>query len=133
MQKIIPFFLLLGFGMIALAESSLLQLKVTGMHCGGCEAKFKTVAAGIKGIEEVKAVSAADGTASILYNPSLISAEKAIQSLAENTGYTVTATTSLGTVQSEGKPAGCCMKGEKSAACKKTQKTCTSKSEGANP
>jgi Zn2+/Cd2+-exporting ATPase len=128
MKKILPFFLLLAFSLVVLAESSLLNLKVNGMHCGGCENKFKASATQIKGIEEVTAVSASEGTATIRYDASLISAEKAIQSLAESTGYTITATTSLGMVQSEGKPAGCCQKGQSTAACKKSEKSCKSKS-----
>ena len=124
MKRIFPLFLLLAFVMNAFAENPTLDLKVTGMHCGGCENKFKAAAVKIEGIDEVTAVSAANGTATIRYNPSEISAEKAIQSLAEATGYTVTATTSLGTVQSAGKPAGCCSKGQNNPACKKSEKTC---------
>lgn len=124
MKKIFPLFLLLAFVMNAFAENPTLDLKVSGMHCGGCENKFKTAATKISGIEEVTAVSAENGTATIRYNPSEISAEKAVQSLAEATGYTVTATTTIGTVQSEGKPAGCCTKSGGNPACKKTEKPC---------
>jgi copper chaperone CopZ len=119
MKKIFSLVLLTGIMLFSFAENSLLNLKVSGMHCGGCEMKFKSAAAGIKGISEVKEVSAEKGSATISYDPAQITAEKAVQSLAENTGFTISATTALGEVQSEGKPSGCCMKGQKSAGCKK--------------
>ena len=124
MKKIATLILLLAVGLGLYAENPTLDLKVSGMHCGGCENKFKAAATKIEGIDEVTAVSAASGTATIRYNPSEISAEKAVQALAEATGYTVTATTSLGMVQSEGKPAGCCSKGQSNPACKKSEKPC---------
>jgi copper chaperone CopZ len=127
MKKIIYLVLFIVLFISAFAENAILNLKVTGMHCGGCEMKFKTEAAKIKGIEDVNEVSAEKGTASILYDPEVITAEKAIQSLAENTGYTITATTSIGVVQVEGKPTSCCMMGQKSGACQKNTKS--SKSE----
>lgn len=119
MKKIVIVFLLTCtmLGVFAKGESEL-SLKVEGMHCGGCETKFKTAASKITGIVKVKSVSAEAGSASILYDPSVITAEKAIQSLAENTGYTVSATTAMGEVQAAGKPSGCCMKGQKSPGCK---------------
>lgn len=130
MKKIASLLMLLALGLSLSAENPTLDLKVSGMHCSSCENKFKAAATKISGIEEVTAVSASSGTATIRYNPSEISAEKAIQSLAEATGYTVTGTTNLGVVQSEGKPAGCCSKGQSNPACKKTEKTCKGQKEG---
>jgi Zn2+/Cd2+-exporting ATPase len=127
MKKILSLFIVLAFAITALAENPTLNLKVSGMTCGGCENKFKSAATQIPGIQEVMAVSAAEGSATIKYDPAIISAEKAVQSLAESTGYTITANTSLGMVQSEGKPAACCQKGKKTAACKNPEKPCNNK------
>jgi copper chaperone CopZ len=121
MKRSIFAFALILFAAIAFGENAVLSMKVTGMTCGGCEAKFKSVATKVNGIAEVKEVSAEKGSATIAYDPALITAEKAIQTLAENTGYTITATTSIGQVQVEGKPAGCCIKGQKNPACNKNK------------
>lgn len=105
-----------------------LTLNVKGMHCVGCETKFKSAAASVKGIEEVKSVSAAEGSAVVTYDEKVISAEDAIKALAENSGFGVTATTEQGAVTAEGKPAACCMKGQASPACKKGEgEKCTAK------
>jgi copper chaperone CopZ len=111
---------LLFLTVMAMAKSTL-NLTVKGMHCSGCETKFKTAAAGIKGIEAVNEVSASTGTAVIVFDEKAISAEEAIKALAEKSGFTVSASSNGTTVTANGKPSGCCMDGKSNASCKKAR------------
>ncbi len=105
-----------------LFATSTLNLTVKGMHCGGCESKFKTAATGIKGIQEVTSVSAENGNAVIVYDEKLITPEKAVKELADQTGFTVSANTGAAKTIAEGKTAGCCMKGQSNPSCKQSAK-----------
>ena len=108
-----------------LMANTSLNLSVKGMHCGSCEKKFKTAAGGISGVVEVASVSADNGNAVIVFDEKTTSTDKVIKALAEKTGYTITASTGA---TAEAKPAGCCMKGQKEAACtKKEKEKCTKK------
>ena len=99
-----------------------LNLTVKGMHCGGCETKFKTVASGIEGIKEVTSVSAANSNAVIVYDEKTTSSDKIVKSLAEETGYTVSASAGAAVTTATGKPAGCCMAGQSNPSCKDKDK-----------
>ncbi len=99
-----------------------LNLSVKGMHCGGCETKFKTVAEDINGITEVTSVSAANNNAVIVFDEKTTTEEKIIRTLAEQTGYTISSTNSSESITVSGKPAGCCMKGQSNPACKQADK-----------
>ncbi|MBK9793489.1 MAG: heavy-metal-associated domain-containing protein [Sphingobacteriales bacterium] len=99
-----------------------LNLTVKGMHCGGCETKFKTVASGIDGIKEVTSVSAANSNAVIVYDEKTTSSDKIVKSLAEQTGYTVSASAGAAVTTATGKPAGCCMAGQSNPSCKDKDK-----------
>ena len=99
-----------------------LNLTVKGMHCGGCETKFKTAAAGINGIKEVTSVSAANGNAVIVYDEKQTTAEKAVKELAEQSGFTVSASAGAAVTTATGKPAGCCMAGQSNPSCKDKDK-----------
>ena len=99
-----------------------LNLTVKGMHCGGCETKFKTVASGIDGIKEVTSVSAANSNAVIVYDEKTTSSDKIVKSLAEQTGYTVSAAAGATVTTATGKPAGCCMAGQSNPSCKDKDK-----------
>ncbi len=105
-----------------LLANTTLNLTVKGMHCGGCETKFKTVAAKVNGIVEVKSVSAANSNAVIVYDEKTTTPEKAIKALADQTGYTVSATAGTTVTTATGKPAGCCMSGQSNPACKQSDK-----------
>ena len=109
---------------LAIFAKSTLNLDVKGMHCGGCEVKFKSVATGIAGVTEVTSVSAADSKAVIVFDEKIISTEKLVAALATQTGWSVSA--SNGTVVATGKPTGCCAKGQAAPACKEgeTKKDC---------
>jgi len=122
MKKINTLLLLVAITFSTVFAKSTLNLSVKGMHCGGCETKFKSAASSIKGVTEVTSVSAANSTAVIEYDEKTISAEKVVKSLADETGYTVSATTASATTTVEGKPAGCCMKGQSNPACKQSDK-----------
>lgn len=104
---------------VILANSTV-NLTVKGMHCGGCETKFKSAAQEIKGVTEVGSVSAANSAATITFDEKVISQEALVKSLAEKTGYTV----SVGNgAAAAGKPTGCCQKGEGKPACKEGEKS----------
>jgi copper chaperone CopZ len=75
-----------------LFANSTLKLSVKGMHCGGCETKFKTVAADVKGVTEVTSVSASNSNAVIVFDEKTTSSEQIVKTLAEKTGYTVAVT-----------------------------------------
>ncbi len=111
---------------VAIFAKSTLNLDVKGMHCGGCETKFKSIATGINGVSEVTSVSSANGKAVIVYDEKLISDKKLVAELASKTGYSVSASTSTGTVAVTGTPNGCCAKGQGAPACKEgeTKKNC---------
>lgn len=121
MKKINTLLLLMAITFSAVFAAKTLNLSVKGMHCGGCETKFKTVAADINGITEVTSVSASNSNAVIIYDEKATTEEKIIKSLAEQTGYTVSATTANGATAT-GTPAGCCMKGQSNPACKDSDK-----------
>lgn len=110
-----------------------LNLTVKGMHCGGCETKFKTVASGIEGIKEVTSVSAANSNAVIVYDEKTTSSDKIVKSLAEQTGYTVSASTGAAVTTATGKPAGCCMAGQSNPSCKDKDKAKCAKKKCAKP
>ena len=117
MKKFNLLFVLL-IASVAIFAKSTLNLDVKGMHCGGCEAKFKSTATGIAGVTEVTSVSAANGKAVIVYDEKLISDKKLVAELASKTGYNASASTSTGTVAVTGTPSGCCAKGQGAPACK---------------
>ncbi|HPW86118.1 MAG: heavy-metal-associated domain-containing protein [Chitinophagales bacterium] len=119
MNTLKSIFVLAAISVSSLLMAGTLNLNVKGMHCGGCETKFKSNATSINGIQEVSAVSAEKGTATIEFDEKVISAEKAIEALAQKTGYTISAVTKVGEVKADGTPAGCCTKGNTKAACKK--------------
>ena len=119
MKKINTLLLLVAITFSAAFAKSTLNLSVKGMHCGGCETKFKSAATSIKGITEVKSVSAESSTAVVEFDEKAISAEKVVKSLAEQTGFTVSASTGATVTTAEGKPAACCAKGQSGSACTK--------------
>lgn len=121
MKKINSLLFLIAITFSTIFAKSTLNLSVKGMHCGGCETKFTTTATNIKGITEVKSVSAANSTAVVEFDEKTITAENVVKSLADKTGYTITTTTGE-IVNAAGTPAACCMKGEKNASCKKGDK-----------
>lgn len=120
MKKINVLFLLIAISFSAAFANKTLNLSVKGMHCGGCEMKFKSVASDIEGIKEVSSVSASNSNAVIIYDEKATTEEKVIKALAEQTGYTVAATN--GTTTATGKPAGCCMSGQSNPSCKTSDK-----------
>lgn len=122
MQKIAFLYLLLFFLAPAFGNSTL-NLKVSGMHCGGCESRFKSAASGIKGIIEVNSVSASTGTAVVTYDEKTISPENAVQELADRSGFTVSVSDGKSVAPAAGKSGpACCMKGQGSPACSKAAK-----------
>ena len=122
MKKINTLLLLMAITFSAVFATSTINLSVKGMHCGGCETKFKSAATAINGVTEVVSVSAANSSAVIVYDEKTVSAEKIIKTLADQTGYTVSATTGTTVTKAEGKPAGCCQKGQNNPSCKKEDK-----------
>ena len=120
MKKINTLLFLIALTFSAVFANKTLNLSVKGMHCGGCETKFKTVAADINGIKEVTSVSASNSNAVIIYDEKATTEAQIIKSLAEQTGYTVAL--SNGTATVTGKPAGCCMSGQSNPACKQADK-----------
>lgn len=102
--------------------NSTLKLSVKGMHCGGCETKFKTVAAGVKGVTEVTSVSASNNNAVLVFDEKSTSADLIVKTLAEKTGYTVEVTSGAAVTSATGKPAGCCMSGQSNPSCKDKDK-----------
>ena len=132
MKKLTLLLLFAGIFFSPLYSNSILNLNVKGMHCGGCEVKFKSAAAEVNGIKEVTSISAANGNAVISFDEKVITAEKVVQELASKSGFGISATTVDGISTSEGKPAGCCMKGQHNPSCKKEDKAkCTKKCEKA--
>ena len=120
MKNIYSLVVLLTLSSLSLFANKTLSLSVKGMHCGGCEVKFKSVAADIEGIKEVSSVSASNSNAVIIYDEKTTTEEKVIKALAEQTGYTVSAVS--GTTPATGKPAGCCMAGQSNPSCKDKDK-----------
>ena len=118
MKKIQILFFFIALSFSAVFANSKLHLEVKGMHCGGCEMKFKSVAAKIAGVTEVTSISAETGKAEIVYDEKIISDEKLVAALAAQTGFSVSASTAKGTVAVAGTPNGCCSKGQGSPACK---------------
>ncbi len=102
--------------------NSTLKLSVKGMHCGGCETKFKTVASGVKGVTEVTSVSASNNNAVLVFDEKSTSADLIVKTLAEKTGYTVEVTSGAAVTSATGKPAGCCMSGQSNPSCKDKDK-----------
>ena len=122
MKKINTLLLLTAITLSTVFAKSTLNLSVKGMHCGGCETKFKTVATSIKGVTEVTSVSAANSSAVVEYDEKTITAEKVVESLAKETGYTITANSGATTTTATGTPAGCCQKGQSNPSCKQGDK-----------
>lgn len=120
MKKIYFLFVLAVFSFSSVFANKTLNLSVKGMHCGGCEIKFKSVASDIEGIKEVSSVSASNSNAVIIYDEKATTEEKVIKALAEQTGYSVSAAS--GTTTVAGKPAGCCMAGQSNPSCKDKDK-----------
>ncbi|MFN8295451.1 MAG: heavy-metal-associated domain-containing protein [Chitinophagales bacterium] len=120
MKKIYALFVLVVFTFLSVYANKTLNLSVKGMHCGGCEMKFKSAASDIEGIKEVSSVSASNSNAVIIYDEKTTTEEKVIKALAEQTGYTVSAVS--GTTTATGKPAGCCMSGQSNPSCKDKDK-----------
>lgn len=114
MKKLNTLLLLVAITFSTIYAKSTLNLTVKGMHCGGCETKFKAKATSINGVSDISSVSSANNTAVIEYDEKTVSAEKIIKTLAEQTGYSITDNK---TTTVEGKPAACCQKGQKNAAC----------------
>lgn len=128
MKKINLLLLLVAITFSTIFAKSTLNLTVKGMHCGGCETKFKAKATSINGVSDISSVSSANSTAVIEYDEKVVSAEKIIKTLAEQTGYTITASANNKTTTVAGKPDACCQKGQKNAACtdksKNSKKKC---------
>ena len=123
MKSLKTLFIVLSMLMAApIIANTTLNLTVKGMHCGGCETKFKTVASGIEGIKEVTSVSAANSNAVIVYDEKTTSSDKIVKSLAEQTGYTVSAAAGAAVTTATGKPAGCCMAGQSNPSCQDKDK-----------
>lgn len=133
MKKINTFLFLTAFTLFAAFTKSTLNLSVKGMHCGGCETKFKTAASGINGITEVKSVSAANSVAVVEYDEKTISAEKVVKALADQTGFTVSTTNGTAVTTATGKPASCCMQGQSNPSCKQGDKEKCAKSKCDKP
>jgi len=131
MKKIIVSFIVVGLLLSTSLFANTLNLSVKGMHCGGCETKFKSLATSIAGVTEVKSASAANSSAVIEYDEKVISSEKLITSLAEKTGYTIANLAGNNAAVVSGKPAGCCQKGQSNPACKKGEEAskCTKSKE----
>lgn len=126
MKKINILLLLLSVSLSVALANKTVNLSVKGMHCGGCEVKFKSTATKIDGVQEVSAVSAANSNATIIYDEKTTTEEKLIAALAEKTGYTIAVAANAGTTVA-GKPAGCCMSGKSNPSCKSADKQKCSK------
>ncbi|QQR97212.1 MAG: heavy-metal-associated domain-containing protein [Sphingobacteriales bacterium] len=100
-----------------------LNLNVKGMHCGGCEAKFKTKIQDVKGVTAVKEVSAANSVAVLEYNPAETSEEKIIKQLTESSGYTIAKVDSNEKSESTA-PKSCCSKSGQSSCKKPSSSSC---------
>jgi copper chaperone CopZ len=133
MKKLNTLFLLLAVTFTTVFANSTLNLSVKGMHCGGCETKFKSAATAVNGVTAVKSVSAANSTAVIEYDEKTVSAQELIKALADKTGYTIAASTGSEVTTAEGKPAGCCQKGQNNPSCKKEDKAKCAKSKCDKP
>lgn len=102
---------------------AMVDLKVEGMHCGGCENKVKSVLMGIDGVNDVQAVSATENKAVLTYDASKTTEEAIVKTLAEQTGYAVAVNTSgakEGCSKSCTKNSGKSCNGQKSSTCPKT-------------
>ncbi|MBX7224943.1 MAG: cation transporter [Chitinophagales bacterium] len=103
---------------------AMVDLKVEGMHCGGCENKVKSVLMNIDGVSEVQAVSATENKAVLTYDASKTSEEAIVKTLAEQTGYAVavnTAGAKEGCSKSCTKNSGKSCNGQKSGTCPKSE------------
>lgn len=131
MKKTNILLLLVAITFSTVFAKSTLNLAVKGMHCSSCETKFKAKATSIDGVSSINNVSSANNTATIEFDEKTISAEKIIKTLADQTGYTITASINNANTTAEGKPAACCQKGQKNAACsdkdKNAKKKCDKK------
>ena len=116
-----------------LFANTTLNLTVSGMHCGGCETKFKTAATGIKGIIGVTSVSAANGNAVIVYDEKQITPEGAVKELADRSGFTVSANTGAALTSATGVPAACCIKGQSNPSCTQKEKAKCAKKKCGKP
>ena len=53
---------------LAMGSYGVVAMKVSGMHCGSCEAKLTNQLSAVKGLVMVASVSSADGTAKVIYD-----------------------------------------------------------------
>lgn len=122
---------------ISALASNTLELSVKGMHCGGCEAKFRTKIEALKGITKVKEVSAINSYTSLEFNPEVISEEEIIKNLIASTGYAITKIEAKTTTNTA--PKACCKSGQttgstSTSSCSqaKTPSSCTKTSNTTN-
>jgi len=105
-----------------------LDLKVVGMHCGGCEGKVKASLTSIDGVKEVQSVSAVNNSAVLSFDADKVSAETIVAQLKESFGYVISINESG--AKTEGTKA-CCKGGGKTcsaaekAACEKSKSNCS--------
>ncbi|HUH74526.1 MAG TPA: heavy-metal-associated domain-containing protein [Chitinophagales bacterium] len=97
---------------------SLVNLKVKGMRCGGCEAKVKSVLKDVKGIVSIETVDASEGKVSVVIDDAKTSDKKVATTLADKTGYDVKITDSA-TNSIKGNTKAACCSGKSKADCKK--------------
>lgn len=116
-MKKINLTLLAFFVLVIAVANNTLNLSVKGMHCGGCEAKFKSKAEALEGVLKVTQVSAVNATTTLEYNPAVASEEKIIKQLIEASGYTITKISSSNN-NANVAPKACCKSGQTS--CNKT-------------
>jgi copper chaperone CopZ len=97
---------------------SMVNLKVKGMRCGGCETKVKSVLKDIKGIVSIETVSADEGKVSVIIDDAKTTDKKVATILADKTGYDVKITDSAtNSIKGNSKPA--CCTGKSKASCEK--------------
>lgn len=125
MKKIIALSTLVFCMFILGVASNTLNISVKGMHCGGCESKFKSKAQAINGISDVKEVSAEKSMAILEYNPSIISESDIIKQLTAQTGYEIANANAGKTTEVTTK--SCCKSGQTSCNNKTASATCEKK------
>jgi copper chaperone CopZ len=125
MKKIIALSTLVFCMFILGVASNTLNISVKGMHCGGCESKFKSKAQAINGISDVKEVSAEKSMAILEYNPSIISESDIIKQLTAQTGYEIANANAGKTTEVTTK--SCCKSGQTSCNNKTASTSCDKK------
>jgi copper chaperone CopZ len=105
--------------------SNTLNINVKGMHCGGCETKFKSKAQAIDGVSAVKEVSAEKSMAVLEYNPAVISESEIIKQLTAQTGYEIANIDAGKTTEATTK--SCCKSGQTSCNNKTASTSCDKK------